>query len=217
MAKRPLYDVHPSMRLIEHWIETVKPKTGKSLTEWMKYIQKEGPETEVARRDWLKKEFDLGTNTAWWLAERSVGKGLDENPQEYLRAAPAWIEAMYAKKPQLRPIHDALISMARGLADDVKVCPCQTIVPIFRTHVIAQIKPSTKTRLDFGLALGALMKQRTTKFPARLVDTGGFAKKDRITHRIEITSPEQVDDAVRTWLTEAYEADPPKADPTRDH
>ena len=38
------------------------------------------------------------------------------------------------------------------------------------------------TRIDFGLALGA------TKAFGRMMDTGGFAKKDRITHRFEITT-----------------------------
>ncbi|PYT26441.1 MAG: hypothetical protein DMG57_21500 [Acidobacteria bacterium] len=44
---------------------------------------------------------------------------------------------------------------------------------MYRNHVFAQIKPTTRTRIDFGLAL----KDRKT--PNRLIDTGGFVKKDR--------------------------------------
>jgi hypothetical protein len=67
--------------------------------------------------------------------------------------------------------------------------------------VIAQLKPSTQTRLDFGRAL------KDTKATGRLIDTGGFAKKDRITHRIAITSLKDIDGEVLKWLKKAYTMD----------
>jgi Domain of unknown function (DUF5655) len=94
-----------------------------------------------------------------------------------------------------------LLEVGLALGEDVRACPCQTIVPIYRRHVIAQIKPTTQTRVDLGLALGK------TKTPRRLVETGGFAKGDRITRWFEITSPEQIDGEVRKWLKTAYELD----------
>src|SRR5215813_8545100 len=97
-------------------------------------------------------------------------------------------------KAGLLPVYDALLKLGLSIGKDVKACPCQTIVPLYRKHVIAQIKPTTKTRIDFGLALG------DTKAPRRLIDTGGFAKKDRITHRFEITKLSDIDAEVRKWL-----------------
>jgi hypothetical protein len=41
----------------------------------------------------------------------------------------------------------------------------------------------------------------------RLIDTGGFAKKDRITHRIPLESPADIDDEVKRWLKVAYDRD----------
>ena len=41
----------------------------------------------------------------------------------------------------------------------------------------------------------------------RLIDTGGFAKKDRITHRIPISSIEEIDGEVKKWLRTAFEED----------
>jgi hypothetical protein len=83
------------------------------------------------------------------------------------------------------------------------------MVPLYRHHVFAQIKPATRTRIDLGLAL------RDTKTPKRLIDTGGFQKKDRITHRIEISSADEIDDEVKRWLKKAYDMDaaPRKGDP----
>lgn len=83
------------------------------------------------------------------------------------------------------------------------------MVPLYREHVFAQIKPTTKTRIDLGLALGALVKAGE-KLPGRLIDTGGFAKKDRITHRIEIAEAGDIDAGVMRWLGRAYELDAKK-------
>jgi len=77
------------------------------------------------------------------------------------------------------------------------------MVPLYRNHVFAQIKPTTNTRVDFGLAL----TRYQGKLPKRLVDTGGLAKKDRITHRIELTAVNQIDDEVKKWLDIAYDLD----------
>lgn len=106
-------------------------------------------------------------------------------------------------KAALRPIYDALVERGLALGDDVKVCPCKTIVPLYREHVIAQIKPATRTRVDFGLAL----KGAEGKLPKRLIDTGGLAKNDRITHRFAISSVGEIDAEVERWLRTAYELD----------
>lgn len=196
------YDVHPSLAMFQKVISNLKQKTGRTLEAWIRLVEKQGLATEKERREWLKEEHGLGTNYAGWIAERSMGKGEDGNPEIYLQKAEKDVEQMYSGARQgLRPIYDELLSLGRGLGADVKVCPCQTMVPIYRNHVFAQIKPTTRTRIDLGLAL------KDTKVPKRLINTGGFVKKDRITHRIEITSLKDIDDEVKKWLKTAYEMD----------
>lgn len=39
------------------------------------------------------------------------------------------------------------------------------------------------------------------------METGGFAKKDRITHRIAVTALADLDGELRRWLRRAYDAD----------
>lgn len=201
--KHPPYAVHPAVKRVANWVATLKGKTGRSLEEWLRHVKKEGPGGEEERRDWLKKEFGLGTNTAWWLAERAEGKGTwEDSPEAYLAVAPKYVDGMYeGKRAALRPVHDALVKLGRSMGKDVKVCPCKTIVPLYRAHVFAQIKPATNGRIDFGFAL------KDTKAKGRLVDTGGFKKKDRITHRIAITSVDEIDAEVERWLKKAYEMD----------
>jgi hypothetical protein len=109
---------------------------------------------------------------------------------------------MYAgPKTALRPIHDAIVKLARQLGEDVKICPCKTIVPLYRRHVFAEIKPATGKRIDLGFAL------EDEPFTSRLLDTGGRAKKNRITHRVALTSLAEIDLQVKRWLKQAYERD----------
>lgn len=200
---KSIYSVHPGVAMVQKWIDDLPAKTGRGLDEWLKFIRKSGPKTEKERREWLKKDHGLGTNAASWLAERAEGKGgEDGDPEAYLRAAEDYVEKMFAgPKQSLRPIYDALLKLGLSIGKDVKACPCQTIVPLYRKHVFAQIKPTTQTRIDMGFALKDLTPT------GRLIDTGGFAKKDRITHRIPITSVADIDDEVRRWLQHAYELD----------
>jgi len=200
---KSVYSVHPSVTMVQSWVLSLPEKTGRSLDEWIQLVQEDGPDSEHERRDWLKSRHGLGTNTAWWIAERASGKSQeDDNPDAYLKAADGYVTAMFAgKKAGLRPIYDALLKLGMSLGRDVKVCPCKTVVPLYRRHVFAQIRPSTATRIDFGLAL------EDTPTPERLIDTGGLAKKDRITHRIGISSLAEIDSEVKHWLRFAYDLD----------
>jgi hypothetical protein len=202
-SRQSLYSVHPGVFMVQKWIETLPEKTGRSLDEWLALVKREGPPTEQERREWLKTKYKLGTNSAWWIAERSVGKGDEEDtPEAYLQTAEKYVEEMFSgAKAALRPLYDELLKFCLHFAPDVKACPGKTIVPLYRNHVIAQIKPSTQTRIDFGLALGEL------KGAGRLIETGGFAKKDRITHRIEIKALKDIDQEVERWFKVAYELD----------
>ena len=201
--KKSIYGVHPGVAMTQKWIAELKPKTGRSLDEWLTFIKKNGPKDLKARREWLKAEQGLGTNSAWWLADRAEGKDTEMgDPDAYLGAAEGYVEKMFSgSKAGLRPIYNALLKLGLSVGKEAKACPCQTIVPLYRNHVFAQIKPTTRTRIDFGFALG------DTKAKGRLIDTGGFAKKDRITHRIEITSLKDIDDEVKRWLKVDYDRD----------
>lgn len=199
-----LYDVHPGVAMVQKWVAELKNKTGRSLEEWLVLVKKEGPKDEKTRREWLKTKHKLGANGAWWIAERAEGKGEDDSPEAYLKSATKYVEGQYAgPKEKLRPIFDELLKLGRSMGDDVKVCPCKTIVPLYREHVFAQIKPTTNSRIDFGFAL----MHYKGKLPKHLIDTGGLAKKDHITHRIELTSASQIDAEVKKWLKTAYDLD----------
>jgi Domain of unknown function (DUF5655)/Domain of unknown function (DUF4287) len=202
---RSLYDVHPGVAMVQKWVAELKDKTGHSLEEWIALAKKDGPKEDKQRREWLKSKHGFGTNSASWISERVDGKGHEEDtPEAYLKAAVRYVEEQYAdSKEKLQPIYDELLQLGKSLGGDVKACPCKTMVPLYRNHVFAQIKPTTNMRIDLGFALA----KHKGKLPKRVVDTGGLAKKDRITHRIEIKALGEIDGEVKKWLKTAYDLD----------
>jgi len=79
-------------------------------------------------------------------------------------------------------------------------------------RTFAVVKPTTKSRVDLGLRLD------TTQPEGRLEPAKNLGQA---TVRIRLTTPDEVDDEVRNWLTRAYDentapqADEPKSPPAR--
>jgi hypothetical protein len=194
-----LYTVHPGFKMEQAYAKNLFERTGKTLDQWVAFAKRAGPATSTERRAWLKSQ-GLTTNYAGWISEVTEGKGLSAENYD----PEALVEAMFAgKKAPLRSIYDRLLKLGLSMGRDVTASPGKTIVPLYRHHVFAQIKPTTNTRIDLGLALGAL------KATGRLISTGGFEKKDRITHRIPISSLDDIDGDVKAWLKQAYTLDAP--------
>jgi hypothetical protein len=198
-----LYSVHPGVAMMQKWIRELSTKTGRSLDEWIELTRKSGPPTEKERREWLKTKHKLGTNSAMCIAERAHGKGTEEDtPEAYVKAAEHYVDTMFSgPRATLRPLYDQLLKVALALGKDSKASPGKTAVSLYRHHVFANLKPSTNTRIDVGLSLGNM------KTPKRLIDTGGYEKKDRITRRIEVKTKADIDDELKQWLKKAYAMD----------
>lgn len=197
MRKNSVYTLHPGFAMEESGLAILKERTGRTLDEWVRVVKKSGPPTHKERIAWLKQEHGITTNYALWIAKRVDGAGAaaDYDPD-------AMVEEMFAaKKAALRPIYDRMLALAFDLGKDVRVSPCKTIVPFYRKHVFAQVKPATATRVDVGFAL------KNTKPSGRLISTGGFEKGDRITHRIPVALLAEIDTDVKKWLKQAYQMD----------
>lgn len=196
MRPNSIYSQHPGFWMVEASRRNLIERTGKTAEDWIEIVRRDGPGNEKEQREWLKTVHGFTTNYAMWIVEEAAGRGPDAYDPD------AMVEAQFGgKKEALRPIYDELLKLGLTLGPDVKVCPCSTMVPFYRKHVFAQIKPTTNTRVDLGLCLRGLLAQ------GRLAETGGEAKGDRITHRIGISSVGEIDAEVTAWLKKAYEAD----------
>ena len=204
-TKRPLYRVHSGVHMLIKWEREIKDKTGRTLDEWCSVLKKQckGGDRAV-RSTFLKDEHGIGSNSASWLADRSLGDlhPWDSTEEGYLARCPELVDTQFAGgKAHLRPVGDALLDLCRACGADVGISPCETIIPAYRNHVFAQVAAPNRKFVRFSLAL------KGEKFTKRLVDTGGTAKKDRLTHRVDIATLDEIDDTVKKALMRAYAAD----------
>jgi hypothetical protein len=197
------FDVHPSVAMVQKWVEDLPAKTGRTLEEWAAMVRASRLKDRKERIAWLKEEHKLGTNSAWFIEDYTNNRATwDGDPKVYLRQAPLYVDGMFAKgKEWQRPIFEKLMAAARALGPDVKVCPCKTIVPFYRAHVFAQVMPATKTRLEFSVAIGG------RKPTGKLRPNPRAKGNDRLTHQFVIESEKDVTAEVLKWMKVAYEAD----------
>src|SRR5579863_2147174 len=118
---KSLYSVHPGVLMTQKWVSTLKEKTGRTIDEWLEVVRTAGPKSEKEQREWLKQEFKLGTNSAWWIAERAAGKGAETDDADvYLRTAEEYVDKMFSgKKADMRPLYDKLLMLGLSMGKDV--------------------------------------------------------------------------------------------------
>jgi len=200
---KPKYDVHPGVAMMRKWADELPAKTGRTLDQWAKFINNSGIDDRKDRIAYLKGEHELGTNTAWHIVMYAEDRhSWDGDPDVYLAQAEKYVDDMFAgPKATLRPIFERLVAEARGLGKGVKVCPCKTIVPFYRERVFAEVKPATKTRLEFSFALAGV------PFGGLLKPNPRADEKDRLKHQIHLATPTDVTAEVLKWLKTAYDQD----------
>ncbi|WP_417494954.1 DUF4287 domain-containing protein [Maricaulis sp.] len=177
-------------------IANMPEKTGRALDEWL-VLAGQAPERKHGKIvAWLKGEHGLTHGYANLVAAASLDP--ERIAPQTASGEADLVEAQYAGKAALRPIHDRLMEIARTLGGDVELAPKKTYVSLRRSKQFAIVQPSTKTRLDLGLNLGAVPPE------GRLEASGTF--NSMVTHRVRLDSVDAVDDAVTGWLRAAYEA-----------
>jgi predicted transport protein len=156
-------------------------------------------------------QTDLTRDVGWealyaarWRGVASVAiddtwSGVRFRPDEREKEVDAF-EAQYAgPKAALRPIFDRVLAAVQSFGDDIELQTRQTYIAFARSKQFAAVQPSTRTRVDIGLKLpGVPMGGRLE--PAANTGSGSM------THKVALTSPEEVDDELIGWLRRAYES-----------
>jgi Family of unknown function (DUF5990)/Domain of unknown function (DUF5655) len=180
----------------------LESRSGQGVAAWKERIAAGTVQNRVdesALRRWLSAEGVTGYAQALLVWETFGYPGFLVADAEEL------IGKQYADRPQLRPVFDAVLAALPALPGPVTVQARGTLVSLVSPRrTFAVLKPTTKSRVDLGLRLDTTQPKGRIQ-PAR--DLG------QANVRIVLTSPGEVDDEVRAWLTKAYEENtaPPTA------
>lgn len=169
-------------------IDNMPEKTGKSLAEWKKILNDKSFEKHSQAVNYLKSEHKVTHGFANTIV--TLSKDETNNTEDL-------VEAQYRGKEALIPIYDELIKHLKNLGSDITITPKKGSVSIIRKRQFVLIKPATKTRIDLGFKL----KDKPTT--DRLQNSGPFGTM--CTHRVQITSINEVDKELKSWIQEAYE------------
>ena len=166
-------------------------KTGNSLEFWIDVVKKSSIEKHTEIIEFLKSEhgFTYGyANFVSMKARKADAGSIDDN---------VLLLNQYKKKEELFPIYEKLVREIEFFGDDITKTPKKDSVSFIRKKQFALIKPATKTRIDLGLKL----KGKDTI--ERLENSGPFGAM--CTHRVKLTSVNDIDEELILWLKEAYE------------
>ncbi len=175
-------------KVLQTMIDNMPEKTGKSLDEWKRILKTKDFNKHGEAVKFLKEAHGVThgfANTIVTLSNEKKHKPSD------------LVTNQYTGKENLKPIYEKLISVTKSFGNDVIVTPKKGSVSIIRKRQFALIKPATKTRIDLGLKLPE--KPNTD----RLGPSGPFGFM--CTHRVQLTSIDEVDKELISWIKEAYQ------------
>jgi hypothetical protein len=162
--------------------------TGRSIDAWAALVRASSKERHAEIVAWLKQEHGFSHGNANLVALTTKRGSLEGGGGEL-------VEAMYAgPKASLRAFHEQVIALARGFGDDVELAPKQTYVSLRRSKQFGTVGPGSRGRLEIGLNLKGVEPS------GRLEAAAGMC-----THRLRLSSTDELDGEVIGWLREAYE------------
>ena len=173
---------------LQTMINNMPEKTGKSLDEWKKILIAKAFAKHSEGVKFLKSEHGVTHGFANTIVTLSKD---DKTSEEDL------VINQYKGKESLLPIYEKLLPILNDFGNDVTITPKKGSVSIIRKRQFVLIKPATKTRIDLGFKL----KDKPTT--DRLGDSGPFGTM--CTHRVQLTSVDDVDEELISWMQEAYQ------------
>lgn len=177
---------------LQTMINNMPEKTGRSLDEWFNVIATADLEKHGEIMKLLKGEYGVthGFANTIALLYRQQAEG----------GAPAdddLVAEQYAgDKAGLKPIYAAVLEAVRDLGRDVEIAPKKNYVSLRRKKQFAIIQPSTKSRIDVGLNLKDVESTKRLQ--------GGSAFGGMCSHKVALTSADDVDAELIAWLNQAY-------------
>ena len=168
-------------------------ETGIDIAGWNARIREWGPTDAKRLKAWLNEQ-GVGGYPAMLLGYETFGY------PDYLQAsADELIDGQYRDKPAIRPIYDRLIAELPEVGE-VEVQARKTYVALIGPkRTFASIQPTTRTRVDIGLRFDDASQ-------ANSLETAKSIGQSSMTHKLALSSADDVDHETVGWLRRAYEA-----------
>lgn len=173
---------------------SMEERTGRSVEAWVAEVEASDvdPLDQKAVRRWLKAEHGIPQNSRWAIAFAAARAAGWEPP-----TTEQYVDRQYAgPKAGLRPIFDRVRAILENLGDDVSMEGRSTYTPFVRGRQFAAVAAATGTRVDVGL--------RFVDAPDSDLLTPANAP-GQATHKLALTSVDDVRDEVADLLRAAYE------------
>jgi hypothetical protein len=172
------------------WIRVLEKQTGEDLDYWNKRVRKEKFKDEKDLRAWLKEQGVTGYAESLLVMERF------DYPDFITASAHKLIEEQYADRPHLRPIYNAIIDAVLGMGE-ITIQTRKTYVSLLTPRrTFARVQPTTKSRVALGLRLDG-------RKPGGRLQSSTI--HDTMKLQINLTSVDEVDAEVFSWLRKAYD------------
>jgi hypothetical protein len=183
---------------IQAQIRNIERQYGKPLGEWIALIRESGltKHTEIVAM--LKSQYGMSHGSA----HRVALKAREAEAASIVKAAEASsrdsVSELYSgKKAGLKPLHDTLMTAITTFGDDIELALKKGYVSLRRKKQFAMIQPTTATRIDLGLIL------KDVPATERLESAASF--NALFTHRVRVSTINDVDAQVISWLKQAYD------------
>ena len=176
----------------EREIKWLIERTGAGFETWNARVRETGLSDEPALRKWLGGKGVTGYPAMLLVMERF-------GYPDYLQtSAEDLIENQYADRPATRPIFDAVLTLLPDVGE-IEVQARKTYVAfVTPKRTFGALVPTTRTRSDLGLRLTAAQPAS-----GRLETAKNFPQSS-VTHKIGLTSADDIDDEVVGWIKRSY-------------
>lgn len=172
---------------IQSQIRNIEQATGRSMDAWTALIEASELERHNQILTRLKDVHGFSHGNANLVALRARNG-----------AAPrgvALVDAMYSgKRSTIRPLHDQAIALVKTFGADVELAPKKAYVSLRRSKQFGTVGPGPDGQLEIGLNLNG------EEPGTRLQAAGGMC-----THRVRLSSNDELDDELVGWLRSAYD------------
>ena len=175
---------------------SMEQRTGRTLDQWVAAVAESGidPLDQQAVRAWLKNVHGIPQNSQWAIADAAARQAgwVRPDPDQYT-------DTLYSgTKARLRPIHDAIITLAEGLGDDTRREGRGTYIPVIRRTQFVAVAPGPRDTVRVGFRFREAPPEDERLSPAK-----GFAQA---THWLHLSADADEDDlrSLEPLLEAAY-------------